>query len=227
MNLVPIKLFKEKKQMSLSLSELRKEYALKSLTKKDVDPDPFKQFSIWFDEAKVSITGEPNAMVLSTAAADGKPSSRVVLLKGFSNDGFLFFTNYLSRKGNELHQNPSAALLFFWGELERQIRIEGNVEKISREESQKYFLSRPRASQIGALASGQSKPVENRMILEERFRQLETAFGEKEIPCPEQWGGYIVKPNYFEFWQGRRSRLHDRISYTPEAGAWKTERLSP
>jgi len=220
-------LFKQENQMSLSLSELRKEYALKSLNKKDVDQDPFKQFTTWFEEAKASISGEPNAMIISTSGADAKPSSRVVLLKGFSSDGFLFFTNYLSRKGNELLLNPHAALLFFWGELERQIRIEGSVEKISREESQKYFLSRPRASQISALASEQSKSVESREILEEKFRQLENAFGEKEIPCPEQWGGYIVKPNYFEFWQGRRSRLHDRISYTSETGAWKTERLSP
>lgn len=211
----------------MSLADLRKEYSLKNLTKKDVSSDPFKQFVIWYDEATESITGEPNAMILSTAGADGKPSSRVVLLKGFSNEGFVFFTNYSSRKGNNLTENPFAALLFFWGELERQVRIEGSVEKIGKEESLKYFSSRPRLSQIGALASEQSKPVANREVLEEKFHHLDKKFEGREIPRPEHWGGYLVKPDYFEFWQGRRSRLHDRISYRMESGKWKIERLSP
>jgi len=215
------------KKNKMSLADLRKEYSLKNLTKKDVNPDPFKQFGIWYDEAFESITGEPNAMVLSTSGADGNPSSRVVLLKGFSDDGFVFYTNYSSRKGNNLAENPFAALLFFWGELERQIRIEGSVEKISKEESLKYFSSRPRLSQIGALASEQSKPVANRAVLEEKFHNLDKEFEGNEIPLPEHWGGYLVKPEYFEFWQGRRSRLHDRISYRMESGIWKIERLSP
>jgi pyridoxamine 5'-phosphate oxidase len=213
--------------MSTSLSDLRKEYSLKKLTKKDVSPDPFKQFHTWFEEAKASISGEPNAMILSTSSQNGHPSSRVVLLKDFSEKGFVFFTNYRSRKGNELEDNPFAALLFFWGELERQVRIEGRVEKISRKESSNYFGTRPRLSQIGALASKQSKTIEKRSDLEDAFHKLDKEFEGKEIPMPENWGGYIVIPEYFEFWQGRRSRLHDRISYTAVSGLWKIERLSP
>jgi len=211
----------------MALSDLRKEYSLKSLTKKDVDPDPFKQFSVWFEEASASITGEPNAMVLSTAGSDGKPSSRVVLLKGFSADGLIFFTNYKSHKGKQLEENPHAALLFFWGELERQIRIEGIVEKLGSAESEEYFSSRPRLSQISALASGQSSVVEKRIILEDKFHALDKLYENQSIPKPEHWGGYLVKPEYFEFWQGRRSRLHDRISYRMDSGVWKIERLSP
>jgi pyridoxamine 5'-phosphate oxidase len=213
--------------MPLSLSVLRKEYSLKKLTKKDVSPDPVMQFRTWFDEAKASITGEPNAMVLSTSGSDGKPSSRVVLLKNISEKGFVFFTNYSSRKGRNLEKNPFAALLFFWGELERQVRIEGRVEKISYEESSEYFATRPRLSQIGALASKQSKVIERRSELEDAFHSLDKEFEGKEIPMPGNWGGYIVIPDYFEFWQGRRSRLHDRISYRHDEGLWKIERLSP
>lgn len=211
----------------MTLSDLRKEYSLKSLTKKDVDPDPIKQFAVWFEEASASITGEPNAMVISTADSGGKPSSRVVLLKGFSSSGFIFFTNYTSHKGKQLEENPRAALLFFWGELERQVRIEGSVEKISSEESKEYFNSRPRKSQIGALASNQSQVVENRSTLEDKFLMLEKQYENMEVPMPAHWGGYIVNPENFEFWQGRRSRLHDRISYTLNEGKWKIERLSP
>jgi pyridoxamine 5'-phosphate oxidase len=213
--------------MPSSLSDLRKEYSLKYLTKKDVSPDPFKQFHTWFEEAKASITGEPNAMILSTSDQNGKPSSRVVLLKGFSEKGFVFFTNYGSRKGNDLESNPFTALLFFWGELERQVRIEGRVEKISQKESSEYFGTRPRLSQIGALASIQSKVIEKRSDLEDAFHKLDKEFEGKEIPLPGNWGGYIVVPEYFEFWQGRRSRLHDRISYRQDASLWKIERLSP
>jgi pyridoxamine 5'-phosphate oxidase len=210
-----------------SLADLRKEYSLKKLTKKDVDPDPFKQFGTWFDEAAATISGEPNAMILSTSDTDGKPSSRLVLLKEFSHDGYLFFTNYLSRKGSELDKNPSAALLFFWGELERQVRIEGKVIKISESESSVYFASRPRLSQIGALASAQSKVVKSRSVLEDAFHSLDKEYEGKDIPRPEHWGGYLVKPEYFEFWQGRRSRLHDRISYSLNQGEWVIERVSP
>ena len=213
--------------MSLSLSDHRKEYSLKKLTKKDVDPDPVRQFEIWFDEATESITGEPNAMILSTAGADGKPSSRVVLLKGFSAEGFFFFTNYASRKGKNLTENPFAALLFFWGELERQLRIEGKVEKLSEEESVKYFSSRPRLSQISALASDQSSPVLSRAVLEDKFRLLQQKYEGKEVPHPVNWGGYCLKPEYFEFWQGRSNRLHDRISYRINGDDWQLERLSP
>lgn len=213
--------------MPSSLSDLRKEYSLKKLTKKDVSPDPFTQFHAWFDEAKASITGEPNAMILSTSDKNGKPSSRVVLLKGYSDKGFVFFTNYGSRKGHELESNPFAALLFFWGELERQVRIEGRVEKISQKESSEYYCTRPRLSQIGALASQQSEIIEKRSDLEDAFHLLDKEFEGKEIPMPVNWGGYIVIPEYFEFWQGRRSRLHDRISYRSDAGLWKIERLSP
>jgi pyridoxamine 5'-phosphate oxidase len=210
-----------------SLSELRKEYSREKLTKKDVTADPITQFGSWFEEARKSISGEPNAMILGTVNPSGKPSSRVVLLKGFSNSGFLFFTNYNSRKGFELEKNPFASLLFFWGELERQVRIEGSVEKISREQSAEYFRSRPRMSQIGALSSSQSEKVESRAILEEKFKLTEQKFEGKDIPTPEHWGGYIVKPDYFEFWQGRQSRLHDRISYRQDNGNWIVERLEP
>lgn len=211
----------------MSLSELRKEYSLKKLSEDEVSADPFNQFAVWFDEARASITGEPNAMILSTSGADGKASSRVVLLKGFSDKGFIFFTNYTSRKGIDLMENPNAALLFFWGELERQVRIEGRAEKISPEESLQYFRTRPRQSQIGALASEQSKPVADRLFLENKFQMLTQEYEGKDVPMPEQWGGFLVKPEYFEFWQGRRSRLHDRISYRTEENSWKIERLSP
>jgi len=213
--------------MPSSISDLRKDYSLRKLTKEEVNTDPVLQFEVWFTEAKASISGEPNAMILSTSNSHGRPSSRLVLLKGFSQDGFVFFTNYGSRKGHELETNPFAALLFFWGELERQIRIEGWVEKLNQKESSEYFASRPRLSQIGALASIQSEAVENRTVIEKRFQHIEKLYEGKDIPRPENWGGYIVKPEYFEFWQGRQSRLHDRISYRIESGKWLIERLSP
>ncbi|MCB8999515.1 MAG: pyridoxamine 5'-phosphate oxidase [Bacteroidales bacterium] len=212
--------------MTTSLSDLRKEYSLKALSETEVNASPMKQFEDWFEEARKSISGEPNAMVLSTVSGSGKPSSRVVLLKGFSEKGFIFFTNYHSRKGKEIAENHDVALLFFWGELERQVRIEGRVEKISAEDSSAYFAERPRLSQIGAVVSAQSERTERR-DLEERFHSLEKEYQGKNIPRPDHWGGYIVKPAYFEFWQGRRSRLHDRISYSVENEKWKIDRLSP
>jgi pyridoxamine 5'-phosphate oxidase len=209
------------------LSQLRKDYSLRSLDEKDVNPDPFRQFGQWFEEAKECISGEVNAMVLSTVGIDAQPSSRVVLLKGFSEEGFVFFTNYESHKGNDLAINPKAALLFFWGELERQIRIEGITEKVSPQESSDYFAVRPRLSQVGAVASEQSRLLTDRGSLEKRFHRIEQEYHEKDIPRPSHWGGYILKPVYFEFWQGRRSRLHDRIFYEPQTGGWKTGRLYP
>lgn len=211
----------------MSLSELRKEYSLKSLGKKDVNPNPILQFSAWFEEAKESISGEPNAMVISTVNHAGKPSSRVVLLKDFSSEGFVFFSNYESRKGKDLEVNPFASILFFWGELERQIRIEGFVKKLSEKESSDYFSIRPRKSQIGALASLQSSVLNCRSELEEKFTQLEHEFEGKEISRPQHWGGYLVVPEYFEFWQGRQSRLHDRIAYRKVQETWDIARLSP
>ena len=211
----------------MSLSELRKEYSLKSLGKKDVNPDPIQQFSSWFEEAKSSISGEPNAMILSTVNTNNRPSSRVVLLKDFNSEGFVFFSNYKSRKGKELCENPFASILFFWGELERQIRIEGSVKKLGEKDSSEYFAVRPRKSQIGALASIQSSVLNCRTELEAKFNQIEQDFEGKEIPRPEHWGGYVVIPEYFEFWQGRQSRLHDRISYSKVQETWAISRLSP
>ncbi len=221
---------------SKSLHKLRKEYSLNQLTGSSVKTDPFKQFDKWFSEAVKSDINEPNAMILATASAESKPSSRVVLLKGYSKNGFTFYTNYGSRKGKNLTQNKYAALLFFWHELERQIRIEGTCKKISSSESEKYFHTRPRASQIGALASNQSEILNGREDLEKRFAELDAKYKGKEIPLPKNWGGFILSPNYFEFWQGRENRLHDRIAYLPAEGTkadkknrngWEIVRLSP
>lgn len=221
---------------SKSLHKLRKEYSLNKLSESSVKTDPFKQFEKWISEAIKSDINEPNAMILATISAENKPSARVVLLKNFSKKGFTFFTNYGSRKGKNLAKNKNAALLFFWHELERQIRIEGICKKISHSESERYFHSRPRTSQIGALASNQSEVLNNREELEKRFVELDEKYKGKEIPLPKNWGGFILSPNYFEFWQGRESRLHDRIAYLPAEGTkagkknrigWKIFRLSP
>lgn len=213
--------------MSAAISDLRNEYTLSGLDKPDVLPDPIAQFQQWFDAALSANIPEPNAMYVSTVTADGRPDGRIVLLKGVSDTGFTFFTNYESRKGQELTQHPFAALTFFYPELERQIRIEGRVEKVSPEESDAYFNSRPRGSQIGAWVSHQSSVIDNRDVLEKRQRELETQFAGQPVPRPPYWGGFRVVPDVLEFWQGRPSRLHDRIRYRKEGESWLIERLSP
>ncbi|MGZ3253499.1 MAG: pyridoxamine 5'-phosphate oxidase [Burkholderiaceae bacterium] len=211
----------------MSLAHLRKEYSHASLSEDDVDPDPIKQFAKWFDEAIHAKVPEPNAMSVATATAKGRPSSRILLIKEFNEHGFVWFTNYASRKGQELLENPYAALLFHWVELERQVRIEGRVERIPATESEAYFQSRPLQSRLGANASSQSQPIANRHVLEEQFIKVEKQFGEHP-PRPEHWGGYRLVPDSLEFWQGRSSRLHDRILYTRLGdGRWLHQRLQP
>ncbi len=209
-----------------SLADLRNDYALKTLEERHVQPDPLQQFGIWMVEAIHAQVPEPTAMSLATVAANGRPSGRIVLLKGVDPKGFVFFTNYQSRKGQELAANPVAALTFMWKELERQVRIEGAVEKVSPEESEAYFATRPLGSRIGAWASPQSEVIANRDWLEERWNALTQQYGENP-PLPPHWGGYRVLPDHLEFWQGRRSRLHDRIAYTREGERWKVSRLAP
>jgi len=213
--------------MDHSIADIRKDYKLKSLREEDVLSNPIDQFTNWWNEAVNSKIEEVNAMTLATATTDGFPSARIVLLKGFTNEGFMFFTNYESHKGKELAMNPRASLVFFWKELERQIRIEGTVEKVSEAESEAYFASRPAASKIGAWASPQSTAIENREVIEGNVVKYETLFAGENVPKPPHWGGYIVKPAKVEFWQGRRSRLHDRILYTRKDEQWTIERLAP
>jgi len=213
--------------MSKDIADIRKDYKLQSLLEADVLNDPIAQFGRWWDEAINSKIEEVNAMTLATATADGTPSARIVLLKGINNKGFIFFTNYLSHKGRELENNPKAALVFFWKELERQVRIEGIVEKVSEAESEEYFASRPVASKIGAWASPQSTAIAGRNVIEENVAKYEQQFGTESIPKPPHWGGYILNPVKIEFWQGRRSRLHDRILYTKINSEWRKERLAP
>lgn len=209
------------------ISDLRNEYTLNGLDKADVLPDPVAQFRQWFDAALKANVPEPNAMHVSTVTAEGRPDGRIVLLKDVSDAGFVFYTNYESRKGRELIEHPFATLTFFYPELERQIRIEGWVEKVSAEESDAYFSSRPRGSQIGAWVSHQSLVIDNREVLENRQRELEAQFAGQPIPRPPYWGGFRVVPDVLEFWQGRPSRLHDRIRYRKEDENWLIERLSP
>jgi pyridoxamine 5'-phosphate oxidase len=208
-------------------ASLRKEYTRSGLRETDMNPDPIVQFNEWFERAIGADLHEPNAMTLATATEDGRPSARTVLLKGYDGRGFVFYTNYEGRKAGELEANPACALLFYWGELERQIRIEGKASRLSDEESDAYFASRPRGSRLGAWASEQSRPVENRSVLEERVRELEAGYEGREIPRPPFWGGYRVEPDSIEFWQGRENRLHDRLVYHREDGAWSIERLQP
>ncbi len=211
-----------------NLAQLRKEYSRSSLDVSNVLNDPMKQFEKWFDETlKAGIT-EPNAMHLATVNAKGQPSSRIVLLKGIDRNRFVFYTNYQSKKGKELENNPACALTFFWAEIERQVRIEGSAERIDGAQSDVYFQSRPRSSQVGAWASPQSTLIQNRGILEERVEQIAARFKEnKVLPRPRQWGGFAVDPVLIEFWQGRASRLHDRIQFTKIDGVWRVDRLAP
>ena len=214
--------------MSSTIADIRKDYKLRSLLEKDVDANAIGQFDKWWQEAIHSEIDEVNAMTLATASADGIPAARIVLLKGFDERGFVFFTNYDSFKGLQLAENPRACLVFFWKELERQVRITGLVEKVSAEESDIYFNSRPEGSRIGAWASPQSQVIENREWLEEREKTLVKDFTGKPLSRPAHWGGYRVKPINIEFWQGRPSRLHDRLQYSLQAdNTWKIERLAP
>jgi pyridoxamine 5'-phosphate oxidase len=212
--------------MLLDPAHLRQNYDVGALDEADADADPFRQFARWFDEALNADLMEPNAMALATVDAHGRPGSRMVLLKGVDKKGFVFFTNYESRKGHDLAANPMAALLFWWDRLHRQVRIEGRVERVEDAESERYFQSRPYGSRVGAAASPQSRVIGSRAELEERFRALEAAHPE-DLPRPAHWGGYRVVPDHFEFWQGRESRLHDRLVYRPAGDAWRIERLAP
>lgn len=210
------------------MKDLRENYSKGELLETMIDKNPIVQFQQWFDEAVKEKIPEPNAFILATSMVDFKPSARVMLLKGVENNSFVFFTNYESRKGKELTWNPYAAMVFLWLPMQRQIRIEGRVEKISAEESANYFHSRPRESQLGAWASQQSVVLENRNALDEKYAELEKKYAGKEIPKPDFWGGFKVMPHVIEFWQGRTSRLHDRLRYTfMNEGDWKLERLSP
>ncbi len=217
----------KRQSANLSLADLRENYAMGGLVESDLDADPFAQFEKWFAEARASGLKEPNAMTLATATPDGRPSARIVLLKGVDQGGFVFFTNYESQKGRELNENPAAALTFFWPELERQVRITGRAEKVSREESDAYFHSRPQGSQVGAWASHQSETISDREYLATRVAKLEAEYAGKPIPLPPFWGGYRVVPESIEFWQGRPSRLHDRLLYKRQDGGWTINRLSP
>ncbi len=210
-----------------SLQNLRQEYRSAELLEQDIDQNPFKQFKKWFQQALDAQLHEPNVMTLATASRSGVPSARIVLLKGFDEEGFVFYTNYESHKGRELSENPQAALVFFWPELERQVRIEGAVEKVAPNVSTEYFHSRPQGSQIGAMVSPQSQVIKSRTELENHIVVLKEKYLDQEIPRPAHWGGYVVKPNIVEFWQGRPSRLHDRIRYKLVEGNWIIDRLAP
>ncbi|HWG47952.1 MAG TPA: pyridoxamine 5'-phosphate oxidase [Gemmataceae bacterium] len=212
----------------MTIANMRKEYMRGGLSEADVDADALRQFQTWFAQALTAEVPEPNAMTLATATPDGQPAARIVLLKAFDESGFTFYTNYESRKGRELTANPRAALLFFWTELQRQVRIEGTVERVSEAESDEYFRSRPLGSRLGAWASHQSEVIGGRELLEARARELAERFAEGEVPRPPFWGGFRVRPLAIEFWQGRPDRLHDRLRYQRvQPVGWRIERLSP
>lgn len=211
----------------MSLADLRKEYSLAGLAEKDLARDPFRQFDKWFQEVEAAKLTEPNAMTLATATRDGRPSARTVLLKGLDGRGFVFFSNYESRKGRELEVNPQATLVFPWIALERQVIVEGALIRLAREESETYFQSRPRASQLAAWGSPQSSIIPGRNVLEETYKTLERKYAGQEVPMPPHWGGWRLSPATVEFWQGRRSRLHDRLRYRRIKDGWTIERLAP
>jgi len=213
--------------MPNDISELRRDYSLASLDRGDVVDEPMAQFRRWFDDARKAQLVEPNAMTLATVGPSGRPSARIVLLKAAEADGFVFFTNYESRKGPELDAGGSAALVFLWKEIERQVRIEGRVHRVSRQESEAYFRTRPLGSRLGAWASPQSSVIADRAWLERAYADAESRFTGEEVPCPPEWGGYRVVPDEVEFWQGRQSRLHDRLRYRRDGTCWVIERLAP
>jgi pyridoxamine 5'-phosphate oxidase len=214
--------------MDISVADLRKEYTHQGLSKADAHPNPFEQFKIWFEQALAAQLLEPNAMTIATATPDGKPDARIVLLKDYDQRGFVFFTNYQSHKGQQLGENHWCAIAFWWAELERQVRIVGLVEKVSDVESDQYFHSRPKGSQLGAWASNQSQVIESRKVLEQRLQKLQEEYENQEVPRPPHWGGFRLIPDQIEFWQGRPSRLHDRLLYRRgQDGSWVIQRLSP
>jgi pyridoxamine 5'-phosphate oxidase len=210
------------------MNEKQKDYAGDALDEKTLNPNPVSQFKSWFADAAATGMHLPEAMTLATSTREGKPAARMLLLKQADDHGFVFYTNYRSSKARELDQNPFAALVFYWPQLERQVRVEGSVSRVSARESDEYFRTRPRESQIGALASPQSEVIENRDVLERRFRELEESYRDREVDRPEHWGGYRLKPARIEFWKGRRGRLHDRIVYDLQPdGSWSIKRLAP
>jgi pyridoxamine 5'-phosphate oxidase len=211
----------------MSVSDIRKTYQMGALNESDVLQDAIDQFKRWLEDALKSDILEPTAMMVATADKHGRPSARMLLLKGVDERGFIFFSNYQSRKAQELLENPQAALVFYWDSLERQVRVEGKVKKVSKEESESYFHSRPHGSQLGAWASQQSTVIKNRDVVEEKIKELSEMYSEGAVPLPEFWGGYVLEPRVIEFWQGRPNRLHDRLRYTRFEQGWKIERLSP
>lgn len=210
-----------------SVADIRTDYKQHTLSESDVQPNPIEQFGVWFEEALRAEVIEPNAMTLATVDDTGQPSARIMLLKGFNSKGFVFYTNYESRKGKALQAHPLAALAFFWPELERQVRIEGRISKVSEHESNEYFQSRPFESRVGAWVSKQSTTIESRDVLEQHFAELMEQYRDGSVPLPPFWGGFLLQPTRIEFWQGRPSRLHDRILYTLESDEWRRSRLSP
>lgn len=214
--------------MNPKIADLRQEYSHKKLTEKKAEKNPFDQFKKWWKQVLEAKVVEPNAMTLATASADGFPSARIVLLKDLSEEGFVFFTNYGSFKGRQLEENPKATLVFFWKELERQVRVTGLVSRLDPKDNEAYFKSRPRASQLGAMVSPQSQVIESREWLTDQFKKMKRSSKGEDLACPANWGGYVVKPVIIEFWQGQPGRLHDRLQYTlAEDGSWKMERLAP